>query len=204
MISTFPTPLDHECFQHPFGRVARQDLEGHKKIIECKFRRGDSRHGDRAGTTGDVFWVLVRSQNTNKSKQQLRSYWPNGSDTHLTPSIIITKTKRTSMWRPLLFSALANYLFTHSLVHGLSSPGARPEIEYRQFIQLTNPINTRIQQSIPVSFVRDWPTWVLDEDGILSKIPDDDGFVPPTSVDEVWHPVDLKRPGLKLALGLHV
>jgi hypothetical protein len=158
----------------------------------------------RAGTTGDVFWVLVGTRTKGKNNCVSIGPRPKGSITHLTPSIIITKTKRTTMWRPLLFSALATSLFTHSLVQGLSSPGARPEIEARQFIQLTNPINTSIQQSIPVSFVKDWPTWILDEDGILSKIPDDDGFVPPTSVDEVWHPIDLKRPGLKLALGLHV
>jgi hypothetical protein len=93
-------------------------------------------------------------------------------------------------------------LARNSFVCALSSP--QPEIVRRGFIQLTNPIDTLLEQSIPTSFVSDWPTWVLDEDGILSKIPDDDGFVPPASIDEVWQPMDLKRPELRLALGIHV
>eukprot|EP00980_Cylindrotheca_fusiformis_P008424 scaffold1784_cov116-Cylindrotheca_fusiformis.AAC.4 len=101
------------------------------------------------------------------------------------------------------FFALYDVLFLQALVNGLSAPSGKPQIEPRQFIKLVNPIDP-LKQSIPVSFVRDWPTWVLDEDNTLSRIPDDNGFVRPTSVDEIWQPVDLKRPGLKLALGLHV
>ncbi|CAJ1948967.1 unnamed protein product [Cylindrotheca closterium] len=88
-------------------------------------------------------------------------------------------------------------------VNALSTPQA-PDIINRQFIQLTNPINSGFKQSLPVSFIQDWPTWVLDEEGKLSRIPDGDGFVQPTSVDEIWHPIDLKRPAVKLAMGLHV
>ena len=101
----------------------------------------------------------------------------------------------------LLFSFLSIQSFFFRLVISFSSS---PEIINREFIQLTNPINTRVQQSLPASFVRDWPTWVLDKDGTLTKIPDDEGFVQPASIDEVWQPVDLKRPSMKLALGLHV
>ena len=79
-----------------------------------------------------------------------------------------------------------------------------PEIMPRGFVQLTNPIGGGADQSLPASFVRDWPTWILDLDGSLSKIPDDDGFVQPASIDELWQPVDLKKPELRLALGLHV
>jgi hypothetical protein len=91
-------------------------------------------------------------------------------------------------------------LLATSLVNALSSP--TPEIMPRQFIQLTNPVGA--EQSLPASFVRNWPTWVLDEDGTLSKIPDEDGFVQPASIDELWQPLDLKMPELRLALGLHV
>lgn len=89
-------------------------------------------------------------------------------------------------------------------VSALSSSPQAPDVLNRQFIQLSNPIKTNVQQSLPVSFIQDWPTWVLDTDGELSRIPDSDGFVQPTSVDEIWHPVDLKRPLVKLAMGLHV
>lgn len=92
---------------------------------------------------------------------------------------------------------------TAFFANALSSPQA-PELLNRQFIQLNNPINSGFKQSIPVSFVQDWPTWVLDEMGELSRIPDSDGFVQPTSVDEIWQPVDLKRPALRLAMGLHM
>mmetsp|Transcript_19677 Transcript_19677/g.48369 ORF Transcript_19677/g.48369 Transcript_19677/m.48369 type:complete len:314 (-) Transcript_19677:16-957(-) len=97
----------------------------------------------------------------------------------------------------------AVFLQTINFANALSSPQA-PDVLNRQFIQLTNPINANVKQSLPVSFIQDWPTWVLDEEGGLSRIPDSDGFVQPTSVDEIWHPVDLKRPVVKLAMGLHV
>jgi hypothetical protein len=41
----------------------------------------------------------------------------------------------------------------------------------------------------------------------LSIIPDEetgDGFVTPTSIDKLFQPIDLKRPEMKLALGIHV
>jgi hypothetical protein len=114
--------------------------------------------------------------------------------------LIIREEERLKMRSLWLSFLVVNSI---SLANSLSSPSP-PEIEPRQFIQLTNPINTRVQQSIPASFVGDWPTWVLDEEGNISKIPDDEGFVSPTSIDELWHPVDLVLPTLKLALGLHV
>jgi hypothetical protein len=64
---------------------------------------------------------------------------------------------------------------------------------HRGFIQLINPIDTTLKQSIPTSFVSNWPTWVLDKDGILlSKILDDDVFGPPALIDKVWQTMDLK------------
>jgi hypothetical protein len=81
-------------------------------------------------------------------------------------------------------------------VEALSTP-TTPR-ESRQFIQLTGA------DRLPASFVSEWPTWVLDESGKLTKIPDDSGFVPPTSIDELWQPMDLKLPQIRLALGLHV
>lgn len=71
------------------------------------------------------------------------------------------------------------------------------EVIPRQFIQLAN------QERFPAAFVSNWPTWILDQ-GSLIKIPDTDGFVNPSSIDELWQPVDLKFPDTKLAVGLHV
>lgn len=110
---------------------------------------------------------------------------------------------RKNIGSTVVFTIVLHLSLTWHTVEALSTPSP-PDIEYRQFVQFTNPINTRVQQSIPASFVRDWSTWVLDENGILSKIPDDDGFVQPSSIDELWQPVDLKRPEIKLALGLHI
>lgn len=107
------------------------------------------------------------------------------------------------MLRSFFVTYSALWLQPVSFAHALSSPQTH-EVFNRQFIQLTNPINSDVKQSLPVSFVRDWPTWVLDEAGELSRIPDSDGFVQPTSVDEIWQPVDLKRPVMKLAMGLHM
>ena len=71
------------------------------------------------------------------------------------------------------------------------------EVIPRQFIQLSS------QERFPAAFVSNWPTWILDHDS-LTKIPDTDGFVNPSSIDELWQPVDLKFPDAKLAVGLHV
>jgi hypothetical protein len=83
---------------------------------------------------------------------------------------------------------------------------ARRECEKaRQFVEITN--GGSIRDRLPASFIRNWPTWVLEENGNLIRIPDEEndaGFVSPSSVDELWQPVDLKRPQMKLALGFHV
>lgn len=103
-----------------------------------------------------------------------------------------------------LVSAFSFDCRTLLLVTALSSPQPQqPEVMPRQFIQLTNPIGG-VEQSLPASFVQNWPTWVLNKDGCLHKIPDDEGFVSPASIDELWQPVDLKRPELRLALGFHM
>lgn len=50
-----------------------------------------------------------------------------------------------------------------------------------------------------------WPTYKYVLDITLStrfvKIPDSNGFVVPTSIDELWQPQDLKQPQCLLALG---
>lgn len=69
----------------------------------------------------------------------------------------------------------------------------------RQFIDLSNQ-----SDKLPASFVKDWPTYVLDQTGDLVKIPHDNGFVVPTCIDELWQPQDLKQPQCRLALGFHV
>ena len=94
----------------------------------------------------------------------------------------------------------------------------------RSFVQLQDPIDgplsvtpnsldeyvsaviPSLQSRLPSSFIESWPTWILDIDGTITRIPDasDDGFVSPTSIDEIWQPIDLEPPKMRLALGLHV
>jgi len=95
------------------------------------------------------------------------------------------------------------------LVAGFSSPATKDlsSIPSRSFIELTDLNNNGPKQTLPSSFIRNWPTWVLEQNGTLSRIPDEldnKGYVTPTSIDELWQPIDLKRPDMKLALGLHI
>lgn len=98
---------------------------------------------------------------------------------------------------PSLYAILATACLSVVYVHSFSQVTPRP------FIEFTNPLSQR-GDSLPASFVSNWPTWVLDLDGGWHKIPDSGGFVPPTSVEELWQPLDLKQPTCRLALGLHV
>ena len=104
----------------------------------------------------------------------------------------------------LLSSAILSSYFILSVESFSSSVPPAPEVLPRQFIELNNPLGSATDQKLPAAFVSSWPTWVLGTDGELSKIPDSDGFVSPTSIDELWQPVDLKRPDVRPALGLHV
>eukprot|EP00529_Nitzschia_sp_RCC80_P018468 CAMPEP_0113467784 /NCGR_PEP_ID=MMETSP0014_2-20120614/15000_1 /TAXON_ID=2857 /ORGANISM="Nitzschia sp." /LENGTH=508 /DNA_ID=CAMNT_0000360117 /DNA_START=156 /DNA_END=1682 /DNA_ORIENTATION=+ /assembly_acc=CAM_ASM_000159 len=89
-----------------------------------------------------------------------------------------------------------------------------------------------VGSKLPASFITSWSTWVLERDGTWNKIPDatstvssaisgelDDknsgseasiaeqlstGHVNPSSIDELWSPIDLKRPQMRLALAAHV
>lgn len=86
-----------------------------------------------------------------------------------------------------------------------TAPSSASDIVPRAFIHLVNPLDTAAAaQKLPASMVAHWPTWVLDTDGTMLPIPDSDGFVPPTSIDELWQPVDLQSPQMRLAVGLHV
>lgn len=92
---------------------------------------------------------------------------------------------------------------------GFSSPATKDlsSIPSRSFIELTDLNNNGVKQTLPSSFINNWPTWVLEQNGTLSRIPDEfdnKGYVTPTSIDELWQPIDLKRPDMKLALGLHI
>ena len=88
--------------------------------------------------------------------------------------------------------------------------GVEPQLQQEQternFIEITS-LNVQAQ-SLPASFIDSWPTWVLETDGSLERIPDDsdeyNGFVTPTSIDSLWQPIDLIRPKMKLALGIHI
>lgn len=102
-------------------------------------------------------------------------------------------------------------------VHSLAT--TTPMGQQREFIEITNPLKsgTKPEDKLPAAFVSDWPTWVLDvsnknkkdqksdeTSATWEKIPDSDGFVQPSSIDELWQPQDLKSPQMQLALGLHV
>ncbi|KAG7348315.1 hypothetical protein IV203_017020 [Nitzschia inconspicua] len=106
----------------------------------------------------------------------------------------------------ILVTLAAAFSTTPGAGNGIGIDNVKP----RQFIELTNPFDTNqntIIDRLPASFIRTWPTWVLEEDGELVRIPDEeteDGFLTPSSIDELWQPVDLKRPQMKLALGFHV
>jgi len=78
-----------------------------------------------------------------------------------------------------------------------------PAAARRQFIEISNQIKST-PDLLPSSFVENWPTWVLDQNGDFMKIPDSDGYVNPTSIDKLWLPIDLKQPEIRLSLGLHV
>lgn len=117
------------------------------------------------------------------------------------------------MLRPILFVLLATIVdptAAFSSSAGGSSPtssdveSSEPEVVARNFIEITNLGG---QESLPASFIERWPNWFLESDGKLSRIPDDEsgtGFVRPTSVEQLFQPIDLKRPEMKLALGIHV
>eukprot|EP00529_Nitzschia_sp_RCC80_P031566 CAMPEP_0113519710 /NCGR_PEP_ID=MMETSP0014_2-20120614/43681_1 /TAXON_ID=2857 /ORGANISM="Nitzschia sp." /LENGTH=369 /DNA_ID=CAMNT_0000417479 /DNA_START=129 /DNA_END=1235 /DNA_ORIENTATION=+ /assembly_acc=CAM_ASM_000159 len=89
-----------------------------------------------------------------------------------------------------------------------------------------------VGSKLPASFITSWSTFVLETDGTWNKIPDatstvsstisgeldnskssiearieeqfPTGHVNPSSIDELWSPIDLKRPQMRLALAAHV
>lgn len=93
----------------------------------------------------------------------------------------------------------------------------------RAFVQLSNPLTNKVSDQLPSSYVSNWPLWILEtkhtndksssdeiNHGEITRIPDGstkdnkEGFVNPFSIDELWQPVDMISPQLKLCLGLHV
>jgi hypothetical protein len=75
----------------------------------------------------------------------------------------------------------------------------------RRYIDITNPAGLGPQDRLPSSLISNWPTWVLDGNGEVNKVPDTmDGFVAPTSMEELWLPIDLKQPQVRVSLGLHI
>lgn len=102
------------------------------------------------------------------------------------------------------FSSTANGSNGGPSSSGLDESSSEPEVVERPFIEITN-LGTK--ESLPSSFIQRWPNWFLETNGSLSRIPDEEsgnGFVTPTSVEQLFQPIDLKRPEMKLALGLHV
>lgn len=114
-------------------------------------------------------------------------------------SITWTMKRRMIFGWPSALLVAAVFLSTPWILHAFSAEAR----QQRQFIELVKAVSLP-NDRLPASFIGNWPTWVLNEDSSWTKIPDDDGFVAPTSVDELWQPVDLKSPQCKLAVGLHV
>lgn len=106
------------------------------------------------------------------------------------------------------FSSVGNSS-TGGPASGIEDPSSsEPEIMTRNFIEITKSNGNGSKESFPASFMERWPTWVLGTDGSLSKIPDKEsggiGYVTPTSIEQLYQPIDLKRPEMTLALGIHV
>jgi hypothetical protein len=79
------------------------------------------------------------------------------------------------------------------------------DISPRRYIDITNPAGQGYQDRLPSSLISQWPTWVVDDDGEVNKVPDTmDGFIDPTSIEELWLPLDLKQPQVRISLGLHI
>jgi len=95
---------------------------------------------------------------------------------------------------PTAFSSLRFLLLLSPF---LAAAASALDVAPRAFIQLSG------QDRLPAAFVASWPTFVLEQDSLI-KIPDTNGFVEPTSIDELWHPVDSMFPSATLAVGLHV
>ena len=107
------------------------------------------------------------------------------------------------------FSSAGNSSMGGPTSSSLDESTSEPEIVSRNFIEITNHNNNGPKESLPASFIERWPNWFLEIDGSLSRIPDEEtgdgiGFVTPTSVDQLYQPIDLERPEMKLALGIHV
>lgn len=91
---------------------------------------------------------------------------------------------------------------------GADVVGTAPS-EPRPFLRLLDGVSSRADM-LPAGMVSDWPTWVLDGDG-FAKVPDgvDDaeraeGWVNPSSCDDLWLAPDLPPPAARLCLGVHV
>ena len=98
---------------------------------------------------------------------------------------------------------------TGSSLDDAPDPSSQPEVVARDFVEITKFNDNGRKESLPASFIERWPNWFLGTDGSLSRIPDEEtgggtGFVTATSTDTLYQPVDLKRPEMKLAVGVHV
>lgn len=80
-------------------------------------------------------------------------------------------------------------------------------ISEEEKIYIYNPA-TANTENIPVTYTENWPTWVLydsKQQEEIVKIPSgEDGFVNPVSHEQLWHPVDLEYPEMRMALGFHI
>ena len=109
-----------------------------------------------------------------------------------------------SLW---FFPVVQGFAASFASAYGSNNGNDSRRTAARTFVELNNPVDTSLIQQLPASMIQHWPTWVLGVSGDLIKIPDgtdQDGFVAPGSIDELWQPIDLQPPELRLALGLHM
>jgi hypothetical protein len=103
------------------------------------------------------------------------------------------------------------------------------EHAFIEFVDVTTPSSSNNNNNkLPVSWTQNWSTWVLEPrksttttttaaaasgtttqesmgfGDVFVKIPDTHGFVPPSSVDTLFQPIDLMAPSMSLALGVHM
>ena len=64
------------------------------------------------------------------------------------------------------------------------------------------------QQSLPLSYISEWPVWMASESGdAVSLLPtageeaEEAGWVNPATFEQLWQPQDLPRPAARAAIG---
>lgn len=122
--------------------------------------------------------------------------WPSWK----TPTVAKPRYPRAQMSKLYCLAVCGSTLL--SLSQGLSS--REPPL----FVEIANPLQQRVDK-LPLSFASGWSTWILQHEvdsdtPKWTKIPNSGDFVNPISFHELWHPVDLRYPKLRLVTGMHI